>query len=68
MSFIAVDSLLHKDVAEKLGVNLTAKEPPNTAAVIVDFLKEAHFILDASLSKQTLANFIIDYSKGHVDR
>ncbi|KAK4316919.1 hypothetical protein Pmani_011968 [Petrolisthes manimaculis] len=68
MSFIAVDSLRHKDVAEKLGVNLTTREPPNTVAVIVDSQKESHFILDASLSKQTLANFIIDYTKGHVDR
>nr|XP_053655636.1 thioredoxin domain-containing protein 11-like isoform X3 [Cherax quadricarinatus] len=68
LTFVAVDSLRHGDVAEKLGVNLTTREPQKTAAVIVDVAREAHFIMDASLSKLTLANFIINYTHGLLDR
>ncbi|XP_042230966.1 thioredoxin domain-containing protein 11-like isoform X2 [Homarus americanus] len=68
LSFVALDTLHHKDVAERLGVNLTTKDLSNTAAVIVDLQKESHFIMDASLSKMTLANFIINYTHGLLDR
>nr|XP_045596949.1 thioredoxin domain-containing protein 11-like isoform X2 [Procambarus clarkii] len=68
LTFLAVDSLHHRDVAEKLGVNLTAREPHDTATVIVDVEREAHFIMDASLSKLTLANFIINYTNGLLER
>ncbi|XP_071521287.1 thioredoxin domain-containing protein 11 isoform X2 [Panulirus ornatus] len=68
LAFVAVDSLHHKNIAERLGVNVSAQEPPNTAAVIVDLQREGHFIMDASLSKLTLANFIINYTQGLLDR
>ncbi|KAG0730339.1 Thioredoxin domain-containing protein 11 [Chionoecetes opilio] len=69
LSFLALDSLHHQDVAERLGVNLSSlSSPPNTAALIVDVKREAHFILDASLSKHTLAAFILNYTHGLLDR
>ena len=68
LSFLAVDSLHHQDMASRLGVNLSSRDPPNTAAVIVDVEREAHFILDASLSKHTLAAFILNYTHGLLDR
>lgn len=68
LAFIAIDSLHHKNVAERLGINMTAKEPSNTAAVIVDLERETHFILDAALSKPTLVNFILNYTNGLLDR
>ena len=55
-------------MALRLGINMTAKEPPNTAAVIVDFEKETHFVMDATLSKPTLVNFILNYTNGLLDR
>lgn len=65
---MALDSLHHQDVASRLGVHLSSRDPPNTAAVIVDVEREAHFILDASLSKYTLASFILNYTHGLLDR
>ncbi|KAK7077199.1 hypothetical protein SK128_004047 [Halocaridina rubra] len=68
LSFVAVDSLQHKNVAERLGINMTAREPSNTAAVIVDLERETHFVMDATLSKPTLVNFILNYTNGLLDK
>lgn len=68
LSFVALDSLQHRDVARRLGIDLSSREPANTAAVIVDVQREAHFILDASLSKHALAAFILNYTNGMLDR
>lgn len=68
LSFVAIDSLHNKNMALRLGVNMTAREPRNTAAVIVDLEKETHFVMDASLSKPTLVNFILNYTNGLLDR
>lgn len=68
LSFVAIDSMRHKDVAQRIGLNLTAKQPHKTAAVIVDSKEEVHFILDASVNKKTLVNFILNYTSRELDR
>ncbi|CAL4105676.1 unnamed protein product [Meganyctiphanes norvegica] len=68
LSFVAVDSLRHNDVAQRMGLNLTAKHPHKTGAVIVDTKNDVHFILDVSVNKQTLVNFILNYTSGELDR
>lgn len=68
LSFAAVDSLRHRRLAERLGINLTSPEPHNTAVVILDTQREAHFIMDAPLSKAALAAFVLNYTSGSLDR
>ncbi|XP_042875237.1 thioredoxin domain-containing protein 11-like isoform X2 [Penaeus japonicus] len=68
LSYAAVDSLRHRRLAERLGINLTSPEPHNTAVVILDTQREAHFVMDAPLSKASLAAFVLNYTSGSLGR
>ncbi|XP_076063544.1 thioredoxin domain-containing protein 11-like isoform X2 [Oratosquilla oratoria] len=69
LTFIAIDSIHHSDVALRLGVNLSeGGGPGNTAAVIVDVQQQVHFIMNTALSRKTLVDFILRYTRGQLDR
>ncbi|CAG9856574.1 unnamed protein product [Phyllotreta striolata] len=65
--FLAMDSLLHYKFAEKLGIDLS-KQPDRSAAVILNDKLESHFVLQQSINRESLKEFILNYTESQLNR
>lgn len=64
---LAMDSLLHYSFAERLGIDLN-KQPDRSAVVILNDKMESHYILEQPINSQSLREFILNYTKNHLNR
>ncbi|KAJ8665286.1 hypothetical protein QAD02_006948 [Eretmocerus hayati] len=67
LALVAIDSLRFFHFAEGLGIDLR-NQPDHTAVVIVDPADESQYVMQERLNRNTLVNFINNYTKGYLKR
>ncbi|GAB1602311.1 thioredoxin domain-containing protein 11-like isoform X1 [Argonauta hians] len=67
--FYAIDLINHSVFAERLGLNTTKLfETNQPAAVIVDLEDEKNYFLQKPFSKASIAEFVLNYTEGRLQR
>ncbi|XP_014215524.1 thioredoxin domain-containing protein 11 [Copidosoma floridanum] len=67
LAIVAIDSLHYLHFAEGLGIDIS-RSPDKTAAVIMDPADESQFVMQEEFGKNTLVQFINNYTNGYLSR